>query len=171
VGRYESYANASEGGEPCELPWVPIYSNVYIIHLIAWSVSLNPKGGIYASTGGSGNVTIHSAELDNFGERHATLTSGRNKFGMQCKHVRIHLPFPSLSSARSCLTSKLLTKFLFQSPDGSRVALATESGQVFVFDVESTSLISTYTSHAMAVRSLAWSLDSQVLFPRHHDLF
>jgi hypothetical protein len=54
----------------------------------AWSVSLNPKGGTYASTGGSGNVTIHSAESSNFGERLETLSSGRNKFGMHCKHVR-----------------------------------------------------------------------------------
>jgi len=34
----------------------------------AWSVSLNPKGGTYASTGGSGNVTytlLNQATLEN----------------------------------------------------------------------------------------------------------
>lgn len=49
-----------------------------------------------------------------------------------------------------------------QSPDGKRIALSSESGQVFIFDLESGSLTTTYTSHAMAVRSLAWSYDGQV---------
>jgi WD40 repeat protein len=49
-----------------------------------------------------------------------------------------------------------------QSPDGSRVALSVDSGQIFVFDLASSALTSTYTSHAMAVRSLSWSPDSQV---------
>lgn len=53
----------------------------------AWSVSLHPKGGTYAATGGTGNITIHSAESSSFGERKSTLSSGRNKFGMFCKHV------------------------------------------------------------------------------------
>jgi len=55
----------------------------------AWSVSLNPKGSTYAATGGSGNVTIHSAEPETFGEQRTTLQSGRGKFGMQCSHVRV----------------------------------------------------------------------------------
>lgn len=64
----------------------------------AWSVSLNPQGDTYASTGGSGNVSIHSAQTDNFGERLSTLTSGRNKFGMFCSYVRLYLPlYPNYS--------------------------------------------------------------------------
>ncbi|KAH9947193.1 WD repeat-containing protein 61 [Amylocystis lapponica] len=107
----------------------------------SWSVSLNPKGQTYASTGGSGNVTIHSAERDTFGERRATLPSGRNKFGMYCKH----------------------------SPDGTRVAMSSETGQIYIFDLASASLLSTYTSHAMAVRSFAWSPDSQLLLTASED--
>ena len=42
------------------------------------------------------------------------------------------------------------------------MALSSETGQIYVFDLESNSLIATYTSHAMAVRSLAWSPDSSV---------
>lgn len=123
-GKYESYVrSAAEASEP------------------AWSVSLNPKGRTYASTGGSGNVTIHSAERDSFGERRATLPSGRSKFGMFCKH----------------------------SPDGSRVAMSSETGQIYIFDIASASLSSTYTSHAMAVRSLAWSADSQLLISASED--
>jgi len=124
VGTHESYARS--GSDPVEP---------------SWSVSLSPKGGTYASTGGSGNVTIHSAEVDNFGERLTTLPSGRNKFGMHCKH----------------------------SPDGSRVALSTESGQIYIYDLESNALTSTYTSHAMTVRSFAWSPDSQLLLSASDD--
>ncbi|KAI0360565.1 WD repeat-containing protein 61 [Trametes cingulata] len=123
-GTFESYARTA--GEPTEP---------------SWSVSLNPKGGSYASTGGSGNVTIHSAEPGSFGERRATLTSGRSKFGMYCKH----------------------------SPDGARVAMSSEAGQIYVFDLASNSLQTTYSSHAMAVRSLAWSEDSNLLLSASED--
>ena len=54
---------------------------------LAWSVSLNPQGETYASTGTSGNIFIHSAQTSNFGERLSTLSSGQNKFGMFCAHV------------------------------------------------------------------------------------
>ncbi|KAI0000061.1 WD repeat-containing protein 61 [Russula vinacea] len=121
VGKHESYTRSA--GEP------------------SWSVSLNPKGGTYAATGGSGNVTIHSAEPETFGERRTTMSSGRGKFGMRCSH----------------------------SPDGSRVALSVDSGQIFIFDLVSSTLTSTYTSHAMAVRSLSWSPDSQLLLSASED--
>ncbi|GBE80187.1 WD40 repeat-like protein [Sparassis crispa] len=123
-GKFESYVRSgAEAIEP------------------SWSVSLDPKGQTYASTGGSGNVTIHSAARESFGERRATLPSGRNKFGMFCKY----------------------------SPDGTRVAMSLETGQIYIFDVASASLQSTYTSHAMAVRSLAWSPDSQLLLTASED--
>ncbi|KAI0827040.1 WD repeat-containing protein 61 [Trametes gibbosa] len=122
-GTFESYARSGDLTEP------------------SWSVSLNPRGGTYASTGGSGNVTIHSAEAGSFGERRAVLTSGRSKFGMCCKH----------------------------SPDGSRVAMSSEAGQIYVFDLASNSLQTTYSSHAMAVRSLAWSADSNLLLSASED--
>ncbi|KAI1798096.1 WD repeat-containing protein 61 [Ganoderma leucocontextum] len=124
-GSFESYAR-SAGAEATEP---------------SWSVSLNPRGGTYASTGGSGNVTIHSAEPGSFGERRATLTSGRNKFGMHCKY----------------------------SPDGSRVAMSSEAGQIFVFDIASNSIQVAYSSHAMAVRSFAWSADSTLLLSASED--
>lgn len=40
--------------------------------------------------------------------------------------------------------------------------MASEAGQVYVFDLATGQLGATYTSHAMAVRSLAWSPDGQV---------
>ncbi|KAJ7639146.1 WD repeat-containing protein 61 [Roridomyces roridus] len=124
VGRFESYTRSVEGAEP------------------SWSVSLSPNGETYAATGGSGNVTVYSAQPgDKFGERVASLASGRTKFGMCCKH----------------------------SPDGKRIALSTETGQIYLFDVEAGALTNTYTSHALSVRSLAWSADSSLLMSASED--
>ncbi|KAG1896421.1 WD40-repeat-containing domain protein [Suillus fuscotomentosus] len=107
----------------------------------SWSVSLNPNGTTYAGTSSSGNVNIYSANPDSFGTRQAVLTSGRSRHGMDCVH----------------------------SPDGTRVALSNEAGQVFIFDLESQALTSTYSSHAMCVRSLAWSSDGQLLLTASDD--
>lgn len=116
----------------------------------AWSVSIHPKGEKYAASSGSGNVNVYSANPDTFGARQAVLSSGKAKHGMDCKFVG------SLASFR--FRSLINT----QNPDGSRVALAIETGHIFIFDVESQSLTSTYSSHAMTVRGFAWSYDGNV---------
>jgi WD repeat-containing protein 61 len=94
VGKHESYTRS--GAEPCEScvqlilhPGISECLCLTFLLSIAWSVSLNPKGDTYAATGGSGNVTIHSAEPETFGELRTVLQSGRGKFGMRCNHVRM----------------------------------------------------------------------------------
>ncbi|KAJ3776219.1 WD repeat-containing protein 61 [Lentinula raphanica] len=107
----------------------------------AWSVSLNPSGSTYASAGSHGNLTIRSAEAETFGQKISTVFSGRNKFGMCCSF----------------------------SPDGRRIALSSEIGHVFILDVESNTFVNTFTSHAMSVRSVAWSPDSSLLMSASED--
>ncbi|KAG8930826.1 hypothetical protein FRC02_003645 [Tulasnella sp. 418] len=107
----------------------------------AWSVSLNPKGGSFAASNSSGNVSISSADPSSFGEPLQTLSSGRTKFGMHVSY----------------------------SPDGKRIALSNEAGAIYIFDVETGSLAQTYSSHAKAVRSVAWSPDSQLLLSASDD--
>jgi len=124
VGKYESYVRTGEESEP------------------SWSVSLNPVNETtYASSGGTGNIIIHSAQSHNFGENLAQIPSGRNKFGMYCSY----------------------------SPDSRRIAMSNEAGQIFVFDLESNSLSQTFQSHAMAVRSLSWSSDGNLLLSASED--
>ncbi|KAK7054143.1 WD40-repeat-containing domain protein [Favolaschia claudopus] len=123
VGKFESYSRSNEDSEP------------------SWSVSLHPNGETYGATGGSGNIAINSAKPETFGQRVASLTSGRSKYGMHCQH----------------------------SPDGKRIALSTETGQIYVFDIESQALAATYTSHALSVRSLSWSADSSLLLSASED--
>jgi len=59
--------------------------------------------------------------------------------------------------------------FVGYSPDGQRIALSTEAGAIYIFDVESGSLSATFSSHAMGVRTLAWSSDSQLLLSGSDD--
>ncbi|KAI5121200.1 hypothetical protein M0805_006001 [Coniferiporia weirii] len=107
----------------------------------AWSVSLHPSGETYAATGESGNVTIHSAGPSNFGERVGKLEAGRSRMGLFTAH----------------------------SPDGTRIALSLETGQIYIFDLAAQTLSATYTAHAAAARGLAWSADSALLLSASND--
>ncbi|KAH8118878.1 WD repeat-containing protein 61 [Phellopilus nigrolimitatus] len=107
----------------------------------AWGVSLHPTGETYAATGAAGGVSVHSAAPDTFGARLASMDSGRKKFGMAIAH----------------------------SPDGARVALALETGQLFLFDLAAHALAATYTAHAAPVRALAWSADGALLLSASDD--
>src|SRR5258706_12538969 len=96
--------------------------------LPVWSTSLSPDARTYASTSGSsGNVCIHDAAPGpTFGSTIPTLPIGRNKWGM---HVRYN-------------------------PDGSKVAMSTASGTMYVFDTQKQTLASTFASPASCVRTL-----------------
>ncbi|KAI0034381.1 hypothetical protein K488DRAFT_84082 [Vararia minispora EC-137] len=107
----------------------------------AWAITLRPQGDAYAATGSSGDVTVHSADPASFGDTLTTLSSGRAKFGLRCAY----------------------------SPDGARIALGQETGHIFVFDVDAGSLHTTFVTHAMGIRSLAWSPDSQMLISASED--
>lgn len=107
----------------------------------SWAVSLHPKATTYASCGGSGNLLIHSTEPATFGQHKATLPSGRTKFGLCCSY----------------------------SPDGKRIAMGTEAGQIFVFDPQAPGKTFAFTSHAMSVRTLSWSPDSSLLLSGSED--
>jgi WD repeat-containing protein 61 len=43
--------------------------------------------------------------------------------------------------------------------------MSTESGQILILDSETRNVVATHTSHAMCVRTLSWSGDSQVSAP------
>ncbi|KAG8873782.1 hypothetical protein FRB98_008777 [Tulasnella sp. 332] len=74
----------------------------------AWSVSLHPQGATYATSNASGSVNIFSAVADTFGDHLRSIPTSRSKFGMCVKH----------------------------SPDGQRIALSTEAGAIYIFDIE-----------------------------------
>lgn len=56
-----------------------------------------------------------------------------------------------------------------QSPDGAQVAVGLETGHVVVADTETRAVVATYAAHAMTVRGLAWSPDSQWLYTGGDD--
>ncbi|GFZ44693.1 hypothetical protein JCM24511_02417, partial [Saitozyma sp. JCM 24511] len=55
------------------------------------------------------------------------------------------------------------------SPDGRSLALSTEIGHIVVVDTETQNVVASYQSHAMAVRTVAWSPDSQWLYSGGDD--
>lgn len=109
-----------------------------LFNSLVWSTSLSPDAKTYASTSGSsGNVCIHDATPGSpFGSTISALSIGRNKWGMHLRH----------------------------NQDGSKVAMSTESGTIYVFDTQKQALVSTFASHAMCVRMLSWSADGKVRF-------
>lgn len=109
------------------------------VNRTTWGVSLHPDDKVFAACGAGGKVGLRSAapsgeDGDRFGKLLRELETGREKFGLSVKF----------------------------SPDGQTLALASENGQVFIFDVETGTLRNTYSSHNVAVRALTWSPDSQV---------
>lgn len=89
IGTFESFTKKTDESEPCKLALqnVPEKTAHRLFSFQAWGVSIHPSGETYASTGASGNVLIHSAKPESFGERRTTLSSGRPKFGMTCTYV------------------------------------------------------------------------------------
>ena len=59
--------------------------------------------------------------------------------------------------------------FSFQSPDGKYVASGAIDGIINVFDVSSAKLLHTLEGHAMQIRSLTFSPDSQRLLTGSDD--
>ena len=59
--------------------------------------------------------------------------------------------------------------YQFQSPDGKYVASGAIDGIINVFDVSSAKLLHTLEGHAMQIRSLTFSPDSQRLLTGSDD--
>ena len=108
--------------------------------------------------------SIESSDIDNepiangsgigkgpLGGEGKVIDTGKGKFGMDVRFV-------------SCIFVLVwdVELMISQSPDGKQLALATETGHIIVLDTETQAVVATYTSHAMAVRTLSWSPDSQV---------
>lgn len=87
-------------------------------------------------------------ELNPLEESTSTIDTGKGKFGMSLQFVS-HL-------------STSATRVDSQSPDGAQLASSTENGYVTIIDVETQTVVASYQSHALAVRALSWSHDSQV---------
>lgn len=58
---------------------------------------------------------------------------------------------------------------LFQSPDGKYIASGAIDGIINIFDVASGKLVHTLEGHAMPIRSLTFSPDSQLLLTASDD--
>ncbi|KAL7411590.1 WD repeat-containing protein 61 [Mrakia frigida] len=117
----------------------------------SWTVAIHPEEKIFASSGAGGKVVLREARVQGdegfeaeavgWGEEKRVLETGRDKFGMDLKY----------------------------SPDGRHLALSSDTGSIFIFDVEAGSLVATYATHSVCVRALSWSPDGQFLFSGSDD--
>ncbi|OWZ45814.1 hypothetical protein C349_02482 [Cryptococcus neoformans var. grubii Br795] len=115
----------------------------------AFACSLHPQSSCWAWSGRSSKVVIRTMISDDadpttqgpLGGESSIMDGGKGKFGMDLQF----------------------------SPDGRSLALATDQGQVVVFDTETRATIATYSSHNKAVRTIGWSPDSQWLYSGSDD--
>lgn len=56
-----------------------------------------------------------------------------------------------------------------QSPDGTQLAVSTESGHISIIDVATETVVANYAAHALPSRAIAWSPDSQWLYSGADD--
>ncbi|EJT50509.1 hypothetical protein A1Q1_00175 [Trichosporon asahii var. asahii CBS 2479] len=111
--------------------------------LAAYRGALAPDAGSWAWTGRGARVAIRPVGEGEgaLGGEGSVVDLGKGRFGMSVVY----------------------------SPDGKQLAIGMETGHVHVVDVATTSVIATYTAHAMAVRALSWSPDSQWLYSGSDD--
>lgn len=67
------------------------------------------------------------------------------------------------------LTIKKCAFYRFQSPDGKYIASGAIDGIINIFDVAAGKVAQTLEGHAMSVRSLCFSPDSQMLLTASDD--
>ncbi|BEJ13438.1 hypothetical protein CspHIS471_0306120 [Cutaneotrichosporon sp. HIS471] len=106
----------------------------------AYAAALHPQAEACAWVGRGTTVALRRITASLAGEdSRATLEKGR--FGMTVKF----------------------------SPDGRQLAVGMESGHVAVIDVATSAVVASYAAHAMCVRTLDWSPDSQWLYSGSDD--
>jgi len=80
----------------------------------------------------------------------------------------------SMNRKISCYVLKAIhilynIEFFLQSPDGKYIASGAIDGIINIFDVASQKLVHTLEGHAMPIRSLCFSPDSQLLLTASDD--
>lgn len=146
----------------------------------AFACALHPQSSAYAWAGRSSKIGIRSIVPDSLGDQETQdgeangnglssseavgkgplggegkiVDTGKGKFVMDMKYVSFFSHYDSHDWSQAD----------DQSPDGRQLALSTENGHITILDAESQSVVATYQSHAMAVRTISWSHDSQVRF-------
>ncbi|CAK9779809.1 WD40 repeat-like protein [Cutaneotrichosporon oleaginosum] len=120
--------------------WVDRFDTGRESDVPAYAAALHPQAEAWAWAGRGTKVALRRISDKLAGEESsATLEKGR--FGMTAKF----------------------------SPDGRQLAVGMESGHVAVLDVSTSTVVASYAAHALCVRTLDWSPDSQWLYSGSDD--
>ncbi|WOO84491.1 WD repeat-containing protein 61 [Vanrija pseudolonga] len=117
--------------------------------LPAYAAALHPSSSAFAWSGRGSRLAIRALDLSAEDEAGAGILSGtgsvvetvKGRFGMDVQF----------------------------SPDGAQIAVGMETGHVVIVDAETATVLTTYSAHAMGVRTVSWSPDSQWLYSGSDD--
>ena len=124
-----------------------------------WSVSFTPDAKHIVSGSHAGKINWFSVESGKLEQSNDT----RGKFILSIACVSSETTFPRYYSE---LTNLLKQS---QSPDGKYVAGGAMDGIINIFDVATGKLVHTLEGHAMPIRSLTFSDNSQLLLTASDD--
>ncbi len=107
----------------------------------AYAAALNPQAEAWAWVGRGTKVGLRRISDKTLAGESTSATLEKGRFGMTAKF----------------------------SPDGRQLAVGTESGHVAVLDAATSTVVASYAAHALCVRTLDWSPDSQWLYSGSDD--
>jgi WD repeat-containing protein 61 len=107
----------------------------------AYAAALHPQAEAWAWVGRGTKVGLRRISDKTLAGESTSATLEKGRFGMTAKF----------------------------SPDGRQLAVGTESGHVAVLDAATSTVVASYAAHALCVRTLDWSPDSQWLYSGSDD--
>ena len=136
-----------------------------------WTVAFSPDGQKIISGSNAGKIHVYNVET---GQQEEQLDT-RGKYTLSIAYVRnaiflkkIYNEYQWYFLHQPSMIIAIMSN-IFQSPDGKYVASGAIDGIINVFDVESSKLMHTLEGHAMPIRSLTFSPDSQRLLTGSDD--
>lgn len=133
-------------------------TNIDVGPVDLWTVAFSPDDKYIISGSHSGKITLYGVES---AKAEQTLDT-RGKFSLSIAYVSINvrLSITYLHTWYVCIV---------QSPDGKYIASGAIDGIINIFDVATSKLVHTLEGHAMPIRSLCFSPDSQLLLTASDD--
>ncbi|CAG8525596.1 10095_t:CDS:2 [Acaulospora morrowiae] len=133
----------------------------------AWSVHFAPDGQRFAVSTHQGMIKLYDTGLYGLNTAEQATYTSEGKFGLCVRFVSY---FSLLrQSCGEVLLMETATRII-KSPDGKYLALGTENGCIYLFDVETTRNIHKYTGHTgCSIRTLDFTPNSSLLLSGSDD--
>lgn len=132
-----------------------------------WTVTFSPDGKYVISGSHEGKISLYSVET---AKPEVVLDPQNGKFTLSIAYVSYCCCYWCTTGVQVQLKkSFIILDQHFQSPDGKYIASGAIDGIINIFDVAAGKVAQTLEGHAMSVRSLCFSPDSQMLLTASDD--